>query len=165
MLCLPSTVQPLERNLTSCGLLRPFLRNRSHRFVRVLNLQVGKNFVPHSLSSTLQRSSYGNDPFTRMFFTQNSIFRSYGDFAKLPGLFLSLSCLIGLPMSQFHVCNTYITGNPTLPQHGAIFSQAGLAGQRNRSSRLGYGEGACESPRWDVDNESGITMGIITHFP
>ena len=83
----------------------------------------------------------------------------------LKGLFLSLSGLIGLPVSRFHVCSTYIAGTPTLPQHEAIFSQAGLAGQGNRSSLLGYGEGACESPRWDVNNESGITMGIITHFP
>ena len=65
-------------------------------------------------------------------------------------------------MSRFRVCNTYITWTSTLFQRRTIFSQAG---QRDRSSCLGYGDDACKSLWWDADDQSGITMGIMFISP
>ena len=138
MLCLPSTVPP-ERNLTSWTLLCSLLRNCSRQYGGVLSMQVGKIFVSHSLGSPLQSSCYGRS--VRMintYLTQHT--KIIGHLLFL--MFLSLSFLIGLPMSRFHVCNTYNAWTSTLSQRRTIFSQAG---QRDRSICLGYGDDVCES--------------------
>ena len=79
---------------------------------------------------------------------------------KLKGLFQSLSCLIGLPMLQFHVCNTYVVMTPTLPQCRNTF----LPGQGNRSSRLGYGDIGCRLVQLD-EGIVGRVSGYYGHSP
>ena len=62
---------------------------------------------------------------------------------KLKGLFLSLSCLIGLPVSPFHACDTYIIRTPKIPQCMTIFLPPG---QQSQSNCRGYGGSGYELP-------------------
>jgi len=118
ILPLPSTNPQLEKNSNSCTLFGLFFRNPSHRYGGVWKLQVGKYYVPNCLVSMNQRwNSIRVTMVTDSCMTQQHMIAPEGGVmtwmgqgmdssTKLEGIFLSLSCLFGLPVLPFHAWST-----------------------------------------------------------
>ena len=102
-----STTPPVERNLPSWPLFGLSFRNPSHRYRGVFRLQGGLDYVPLYLGSTPKRSG-GIGINTGSCATQqntNMMTHLAGHMTERV-ISQSLSCLIGLPISQFHVYDT-----------------------------------------------------------
>jgi len=110
---LPSTIPPVERNSPSCGLFGLSFRNPSHRYRGVLRLQGGMDYALLYLGSTSKRS-IGIGKSTSSCVTQPNIHLTKNGHGAEHRNSQSLSSLIGLPVSRFHVCNTYIVRTPIL---------------------------------------------------
>jgi len=119
---LPITIPPLGRNSPSWALFGFSFRNPSHHYRGILRLQGGMYYVPHYLGSTPKRSN-GIGIISSSFVTQQNtmIHLSTHGSGTESRIFRSLSCLIGLPVSRFHVCNTYIVRTQILLQRSTSF--------------------------------------------
>ena len=103
-----SKIPPVERNLPSWPLFGLSFRNPSHRYRGVFRLQGGMDYVPLYLDSTSKRSSgigmnTGSCAIQQNTMTYLSDAHGHGTERVISQ---SLSCLIGLPVSQFHVYDT-----------------------------------------------------------
>ena len=117
-----STIPPVERNLPSWALFGLSFRNPSHHYRRVFRLQGGMDYVPLYLGSTPKRSTGIGIITISCVAQQNTTHLSQDGHGTEHVISQSLSCLIGLPVSQFHVYDTSTVRTLVLLRHRASWS-------------------------------------------